>query len=73
MPEDGAADPGAAIGPRAYGHTGFTGTSLWIDPTRELVAILLTNRLHSVARPEIEAIRPAFHAAIAAGLDQERG
>jgi serine-type D-Ala-D-Ala carboxypeptidase len=63
-------DPGAPLGARAYGHTGFTGTSLWIDPSRALVAILLTNRLHPTARPEIEAIRPAFHAAVAAAIDK---
>jgi len=57
-----------ALGPRAFGHTGFTGTSLWIDPARELVAILLTNRLHPTARPEIAAIRTAFHAALATAI-----
>lgn len=30
----------------SYGHTGFTGTSLWVDPERELYAVLLTNRVH---------------------------
>jgi CubicO group peptidase (beta-lactamase class C family) len=30
----------------SFGHTGFTGTSIWIDPQRELVIILLTNRVH---------------------------
>jgi len=30
----------------SFGHTGFTGTSVWIDPTRELFIILLTNRVH---------------------------
>ena len=30
----------------SFGHTGFTGTSAWIDPTRELFIILLTNRVH---------------------------
>lgn len=34
------------LSPNAYGHTGFTGTSIWIDPDRELVSILLTNRVH---------------------------
>lgn len=63
---DASDDPGGVLGPRAFGHTGFTGTSLWIDPIRESVLILLTNRLHPTARPEIEAIRPAFHAAVAA-------
>jgi len=35
------------MGERAYGHTGFTGTSLWIDPDRDLFVILLTNRVHA--------------------------
>jgi len=35
---------GSRFGPRSYGHTGWTGTSLWIDPDRDLFVILLTNR-----------------------------
>ena len=31
---------------RAFGHTGFTGTSIWIDPEHELVVVLLTNRVN---------------------------
>lgn len=42
---DGTA--GVHMGERAYGHTGFTGTSLWIDPDRDLFVILLTNRVHA--------------------------
>ena len=38
----------------AFGHTGFTGTSLWIDPDREMFVILLTNRVHAA-----KAKRPA--------------
>ncbi len=37
---------GTLLSPRAFGHTGFTGTSLWIDPDRQLFVILLTNRVH---------------------------
>ena len=37
---------GDLMSPRAYGHTGFTGTSLWIDPERDLYVVLLTNRVH---------------------------
>jgi CubicO group peptidase (beta-lactamase class C family) len=49
----------------SYGHTGFTGTSLWIDPERELFAILLTNRVHPTREnPKITELRPAFHDAI---------
>jgi hypothetical protein len=35
------------MGERAFGHTGFTGTSLWIDPDRDLFVILLSNRVHA--------------------------
>jgi CubicO group peptidase (beta-lactamase class C family) len=42
--------PGSSAGTRlteeSFGHTGFTGTSLWIDPARELVVVLLSNRVH---------------------------
>lgn len=37
---------GDSFGPASYGHTGFTGTSLWIDPEAGRYAILLTNRVH---------------------------
>lgn len=44
---------GKYLSQRAYGHTGYTGTSLWIDPDRDLFVILLTNRVHAarVRRP----------------------
>ena len=37
---------GTKLGPRAFGHTGFTGTSIWIDPDKDLYIILLTNRVN---------------------------
>jgi CubicO group peptidase (beta-lactamase class C family) len=45
---------GRYMGANAYGHTGFTGTSLWIDPEREMFVVLLTNRVHAA-----RARRPA--------------
>jgi CubicO group peptidase (beta-lactamase class C family) len=38
---------GTLFGPRSYGHTGWTGTSLWIDPDRDLFVVLLTNRVYA--------------------------
>lgn len=38
---------GEYLSKRAYGHVGYTGTSLWIDPEREMFVILLTNRVHA--------------------------
>jgi CubicO group peptidase (beta-lactamase class C family) len=37
---------GHYFNPRSFGHTGFTGTSIWVDPTRDLFVILLTNRVN---------------------------
>jgi len=34
------------ISPSGFGHTGFTGTSIWVDPERDLFVVLLTNRVH---------------------------
>lgn len=46
----------------SFGHTGFTGTSIWVDPYRELYAVLLTNRVHYSREPEgISHIRHIFH------------
>lgn len=42
----GYSSAGQRFGPRSFGHTGFTGTSLWIDPDQRLFVILLTNRVH---------------------------
>ncbi|HEY8131272.1 MAG TPA: serine hydrolase domain-containing protein [Thermoanaerobaculia bacterium] len=50
------------LSPRAFGHTGFTGTSLWIDPDRDRIMVLLTNRVHPCAAPiNIQRIRGEFH------------
>ena len=37
---------GTLLSPRSFGHTGFTGTSIWLDPEREIVIVLLSNRVH---------------------------
>ncbi|MBY6275321.1 serine hydrolase domain-containing protein, partial [Symbiobacterium thermophilum] len=52
----------------SFGHTGFTGTSLWVDPRRRLVVALLTNRVHFGRSDYIVRLRPRFHNAVAAAL-----
>ncbi len=42
----GYSSAGRLFGPRSFGHTGFTGTSIWFDPDQRLFVILLTNRVH---------------------------
>ena len=57
--------------PRAFGHTGFTGTSMWLDPDNQVVAVLLTNAVHPErARAHAQPVRKRFHGAIVTGLKQ---
>lgn len=54
--------PSAVLSEECYGHTGFTGTSVWVDPSRDLIMVLLTNRLHPFVKPlNMQAIRREFH------------
>jgi CubicO group peptidase (beta-lactamase class C family) len=53
---------GTKFGPKSFGHTGFTGTCLWVDPERKFFAILLGNRVHPTANNlKISQLRPKFH------------
>ncbi len=54
----GVSSSGDLMSARAYGHTGFTGTSLWIDPVSQVYVLLLTNRVHpDRSNDEIRAVR----------------
>ena len=56
---------GTLMSGRAFGHTGFTGTSLWIDPERDVYVGLLTNRVHPTrANTAIQLVRRALHDAV---------
>ncbi len=53
---------GSYLSPESFGHLGYTGTSLWIDPRRKLEIVLLTNRVHPTRKNEaIRAFRPMIH------------
>jgi CubicO group peptidase (beta-lactamase class C family) len=59
---DGSGATGCALSPSAYGHLGFTGVSLWIDPNAEAIHVLLTNRVHPTRNNDrIGALRREFH------------
>jgi CubicO group peptidase (beta-lactamase class C family) len=51
---------GLGVSQSAFGHTGFTGTSLWMDPERDLVIVLLTNRVHPEFNTTYLPTRAAF-------------
>ena len=66
---------GGALPPDSFGHTGFTGTSCWIDAARERVFILLTNRTHTRTLPfvNINGVRRQFHTLAVAALERAGG
>jgi serine-type D-Ala-D-Ala carboxypeptidase len=55
----------------SFGHTGFTGTSVWVDPTHELVVVFLTNAVHYGRNTEIKSIRKKLHSLIHSSLIEE--
>ncbi len=65
---------GTKLSPGAIGHTGFTGTSLWIDPAQDLYVVILTNRVHPTREGDgIQDVRRALHDAIVTGLQADAG
>ena len=69
-PESTASD---ALAKDSFGHLGFTGTSLWIEPATERIFILLTNRTHARELPfvNINAVRRRFHELAQIGLNSK--
>lgn len=69
-----ASTPGCSAGPalpgHAFGHTGYSGTSVWVDPGQRHVYVLLANRLHPWGRTsqDLHPVRRRFHALAAAAL-----
>ena len=60
---------GTRLSARAIGHTGFTGTSLWIDPAQDLYVVFLTNRVHPARdNNRIQPVRRALHDAVVAAM-----
>ena len=65
----GASTTGRHFSERSFGSLGFTGTSIWADPERNLGVILLTNRVHPTRdNDQIKQLRPEFHDAISEAL-----
>jgi CubicO group peptidase (beta-lactamase class C family) len=62
---------GTRMSLRAFGHVGFTGTSLWVDPDRGVYVTLLTNRAHPTSPTDLlSRVRPAFHDAVIEECDR---
>lgn len=60
-PTEGGSSSGSHFSARSIGHLGFTGTSLWIDLEAECVVVMLTNRVHLVAKRSRFGVRSAIH------------
>jgi len=70
---DDAHSCGARLSAASFGHTGYTGTSLWVDPTRGLTVAFLTNRVHLTRDgAPILRVRGRLHDAIADAVDDAR-
>ena len=68
VPTEGSSS-GHYFSSHSYGHTGFTGTTIWIDPDRDLFVVLLTNRVNPTRENhKIGEVRPAFHDAVMKAL-----
>jgi CubicO group peptidase (beta-lactamase class C family) len=60
-PTRGASSSGSKFSQNSVGHLGFTGTSLWIDLESEAIVVMLTNRVHLVAKKSKFELRPRIH------------
>jgi beta-N-acetylhexosaminidase len=68
VPTEGGSS-GHFFSAHSFGHTGFTGTSIWIDPDREIFVVLLTNRVHPTRdNQKMAQVRPALHDAVMESL-----
>jgi beta-N-acetylhexosaminidase len=68
VPTEGSSS-GHYFSAHSYGHTGFTGTTIWIDPDRQIFVVLLTNRVNPTRENhKIADVRPAVHDAIMKAL-----
>jgi len=68
VPTEGGSS-GHYFSSHSYGHTGFTGTTIWIDPDWQLFVVLLTNRVHPTRENhKIAEVRPAVHHAVMKAL-----
>ncbi len=69
--QPGYSSAGSLFSARSFGHTGFTGTSMWMDPERELYVVLLTNRVHPTRdNNAIREVRAQVSDAIVRALDR---
>jgi CubicO group peptidase (beta-lactamase class C family) len=68
---DSGSSAGKYFSKNSFGHTGYTGTSIWADPQRKLFVIFLTNRVHPTREnTKILKVRPQLHNAVIKCLEK---
>ncbi|MBI9070071.1 MAG: serine hydrolase [Melioribacteraceae bacterium] len=70
--EEGHATSGKYFSSGTFGHLGYTGTSIWIDPVREIFVVFLTNRVYPDDTKSIRKVRPVVHDAVIISLEGEK-
>lgn len=62
MPSSGLSSSGKYFSENSFGHTGFTGTSVWFDPKKDFIVLILSNRVHPTRKnEEFKQLRPLIH------------
>jgi CubicO group peptidase (beta-lactamase class C family) len=70
-PTKGRASCGRYFGPKSFGHTGFTGTSIWFEPQKDIVVVILSNRVHPTREnKKFIEVRPQIHDLVCKELAQ---
>ncbi|MDA3859627.1 MAG: serine hydrolase [Melioribacteraceae bacterium] len=69
--DEGYTSSGNYFSTGSYGHLGFTGTSIWIDPVRKIYAIFLTNRVYPDSKTSISRTRPKVYDAVILSLESK--
>jgi CubicO group peptidase (beta-lactamase class C family) len=70
---DGKNSAGQLMSQRAFGHTGFTGTSVWTDPEKNMFVILLSNRVHPTRNNQkLLSFRAKLHDAVMRAVEAEQ-
>lgn len=73
LPSEKSSSAGEMFSRNSFGHTGFTGTSFWFDPKRDLYVCILSNRVHPTRENrDFVSLRPKIHDWIVAGVEERK-
>jgi CubicO group peptidase (beta-lactamase class C family) len=71
LPSASDSHPSGPLSADSFGHTGFTGSSVWVDPQRDLIFVLLTNRVHPrIVEHQMQMVRRRFHEVVVKAFER---